>query len=241
MPVSYNILLFIITLAGGSIPLWVKTLDDRQMHYLLAFSGSFLLSITFLHLLPESFAGLGNTTGLLLLTGFFLQLLIQRLTHGAEHGHTHIDTPHHHVQLAPVLTGLAIHAFMEGLPLGVHYLNQSTAPSLYLAVAAHKLPEAMLVASLILHLKNKRQAFLFLVLFSLITPIASVLAGGLSLQHEQASKFVIILLPVVAGAFIHIATTIFFESGTKQHTMSWQKVLAILTGLGLGLITLAFE
>jgi zinc and cadmium transporter len=241
MPVSYNLLLFIITLIGGSIPLWTKPLNDRQMHYLLAFSGSFLLSITFLHLLPEAFAELGNTTGFLLLAGFFLQLLIQRLTHGAEHGHSHIDTHDHRILLAPVLTGLTIHAFMEGLPLGVHYLNQSTAPSLYLAVAAHKLPEAMLTTTLVLHTKDKKQAFFFLLFFSLITPVASILANTLSIRYEQASRFVTIILPVVAGAFIHISTTIFFESGTKQHTLSWQKTLAILAGLGMGLITLIFE
>jgi hypothetical protein len=50
-----------------------------------------------------------------------------------------------------------------------------------------------------------------------------------------------ILIPVVAGSFIHIATTIFFESGTKQHLLTWQKAFAILIGVGIGLLSLFFE
>ena len=93
----YNILLFVITFLGGSVPLWVKGLDDKKMHYLLAFSGSFLLSITLLHLLPETFEELGSAAGFYLLVGFFLQLIIQRITHGIEHGHVHLEHNGHHV------------------------------------------------------------------------------------------------------------------------------------------------
>ena len=52
---------------------------------------------------------------------------------------------------------------------------------------------------------------------------------------------VMVLVVVVAGAFIHIATTIFFESGTRQHLLTRQKITAILLGVGLGLTTLLLE
>ena len=80
MPI-FNLLLFIITLLAGSVPLWFKGLNDRSMNLLLAFSGSFLLSITFLHLLHETFEELHATAGLYLLIGFFLQLIIQKVVH----------------------------------------------------------------------------------------------------------------------------------------------------------------
>ncbi len=50
----YNLILFLITLAGGSIPLWSRSWSEQRMKYLLAFSGAFLLSITMLHLIPET-------------------------------------------------------------------------------------------------------------------------------------------------------------------------------------------
>lgn len=130
---------------------------------------------------------------------------------------------------------------MEGIPLGFNYRLEGTQSSLYLAVGAHKLPEAMLLTSLVLRFKGRRQALIILLLFSLITPIASMLADVLGKQYMLMSKIVMWVIPVVAGAFIHIATTIFFESGTRQHLLSWQKTGAILIGVGLGLATLLFE
>jgi zinc transporter ZupT len=238
----YNALLFIITFAGGSLPLWGKRIGDRQMHLLLAFSGAFLLCITFLHLLPETFEELNHHAGLLILAGFFLQLIIQRFTHGIEHGHVHHhDHNHHHIALMPILAGLGLHAFMEGLPLGFNYRIGATTPSLYMAVAAHKLPEAMVASMLVASAKGKRAAIIALFFFALITPTASILATFAGTKYYAMSKVVAALIPVVAGAFIHIATTIFFESGTKQHLLTWRKIAAIAAGLGLGLATLVLE
>ena len=239
MQLHYNLLLLIITLAGGSIPFWVKKTDEKRMHYLLAFSGSFLLSITFLHLLPETFTDIPGKAGYLLLAGFFVQLIIQKFTHGAEHGHTHLDE--HHIPLTSILLGLSLHAFMEGLPLGFIYHIKATTPSLYFAVAAHKLPEAMLVTSLVLHTRGRRSAIIMLFLFALITPVASAVAGFAGEHYSAIRSGIMLFIPVVAGSFIHIATTIFFESGTKQHAMNSRKTIAILAGVGLGLLTLIIE
>lgn len=243
MQVYYGILLFIITFIGGSIPLWMKGLDDRRMHLLLAFSGSFLLSITFLHLLPETFEELGGKAGFYLLGGFFLQLVLQRFTHGLEHGHVHIHPAghDHHVPLTSILLGLTVHAFMEGLPLGFNYRETATEPSLYLAVAAHKLPEAMLATMLVASTKGKSKALIMLVGFSLITPVAGFLANSLGTSYYAMSQVVMVLIPIVAGAFIHISTTIFFESGTKHHMLTWQKIVAMAIGVSIGIATLLFE
>jgi zinc transporter ZupT len=241
MSLLYNLLLLIITFIGGSAPLWVKSINERNMHYLLTFSGSFLLCVTFLHILPEAFSESGNRAGIYIVVGFFLQMLIQRLTHGLEHGHTHIDNHGHHVPVLPILVGMSIHAFMEGLPLGFHYLKPSTGPSLYYAVAAHKLPEAMIVTSLVYHVGGRSKALLFLLLFSCTTPAASMLASVLSDKTAALSQAANIILPIVAGAFIHIATTIFFESGTSKHVLSYKKVFAMLLGLGIALLTFIAE
>ncbi len=244
MSLTYSLLLFIITFIGGSIPLWTKKLNDDAMQYLLAFSGAFLLSMTFLHLLPETFEEIGSKAGIFLLAGFFVQLFIQRLTHGVEHGHTHIHehNGHKHIPITSIMLGLSIHAFMEGLPLGFNYRMDTTEPALYLAVAAHKLPEAILVATLLLETtKSKVQTAFYLVLFSLITPFSGILANMLGMTYHFISQLIISLIPIVAGAFIHISTTIFFESGTKHHMLTWKKILAIVFGIGIGLVTLAFE
>lgn len=240
MQLTYNIILFLITFVGGSLPLWIKGLHSDRMPYLLAFSGSFLLSITFLHLLPETFEELDHKAGILLLCGFFVQLLIQRLTHGAEHGHAHAHHDHK-VPLNSILIGLAIHAFMEGLPLGFNYRMTATSPSLFMAVAVHKLPEAMLVASIVNEVHGRKAAITILFLFALVTPLSGLLAMKLGMSYLAMTKLVLWLIPIVAGAFIHISTTIFFESGTKQHMLTIKKTGAIILGVCVALATLLLE
>lgn len=250
------LLLFIITIIGGSIPLWLRGLTDKRMQLLLAFSGAFLLGITFLHLLPETFRDFEDLirdhaahqhsvigAGFYILGGFFLQLFIQRFTHGVEHGHVHVhpNTQDHSVPVWSIVAGLSLHAFMEGLPLGFNYRSAATGPSLYFAVAAHKLPEAMLLTMLVSAARGRSAAIKTLLLFSLLTPVAGILATYLGTQYGFISRAVSVLIPVVAGAFIHIATTIFFESGTKQHLLTAHKVLAMAVGVAVAMITLFLE
>lgn len=235
----YNLLLFVVTIAGGSFPLWNRSWNEQKMKYLLAFSGAFLLGITLLHLVPETIEHAGHKAGMFILCGFFLQQMIQRFTHGVEHGHAHLGDHHHHVPVLPVFMGLAVHAFSEGLPLGIRYADGATLPSLYAAIALHKLPEAMLITSLISagHATNKKKAWLLLILFSAITPVAGMLTAALGARYSMVQDFVELCIPVIAGAFIHIATTIFFESGTKTHDMNWKKWSAVLIGVGFALLT----
>jgi len=239
MFILFNAFLLIATIAGGSVPLWNPGWSERSLKYLLAFSGSFLLSITLLHLVPETVEVSGHKAGLLILAGFFLQQVIQRFTHGVEHGHIHVGDGHHHVNITPVFIGLAFHAFSEGLPLGGLYADTAVVPSLYLAIALHKLPEAMLITSLVyLGSNNRRKALSSLLLFSMITPVAALLSYYLGLHYQVIATLIHWCIPVIAGAFIHIATTIFFESGTRSHDMNWKKWLFILTGIALGILTL---
>lgn len=243
MYILYNFILFLITIAGGCIPLLGKKTGNKGIQYLLAFSGAFLLSITFLHLLPETIGALHHHAGLLVLAGFFIQLFIQRFTHGVEHGHVHLPAhgEERHIPMNALFIGMSIHAFMEGLPLGFNYTAAATEPSLYLAIAAHKLPEAMLITGIAASIKGRKKALLLLFIFSLVTPAASMLASALGRSYYAMSQAVTWLIPVVAGAFIHIATTIFYESGTRHHLLTPRKIAAILLGIGIGLITLMFE
>lgn len=234
-----NILLFTITFIAGYTAMRIRLVDDGKMHLLLAFSGSFLLSITLLHLIPETVEEQGHQAGLYVLLGFFLQLLIQRFTHGVEHGHAHFGHNHHHIPIVSILTGLSIHALMEGLPLGFNYSRPRTDTSLYFAVAIHKLPEIVIAATMIANtFGRKAKGIALLFLFAALTPLASVAATYFGIRYFAITNVLSIIIPMVAGAFIHIATTIFYESGTKQHTLTNQKLVAIVLGVLLGAASL---
>ena len=84
--------LLIVSVVGAALTVvWLKPTDRNRLKLLIAFSGSYLLSITALHLLPEVFIGTsrGAYFGAFVLVGFFLQLMLEYLSGGIEHGHTY--------------------------------------------------------------------------------------------------------------------------------------------------------
>jgi|688.fasta_scaffold07252_13 zinc transporter ZupT len=240
---TYLLSLFLLTCLGGSLPLLRSGFKASWIPLLLAFSGAFLLGISTLHLMPESFHELGHKAGLYILLGFFVQLILQKLSHGAEHGHIHThDTDHHHHGIGAILLGLSIHAFMEGIPLGFNYQNQITMPSIFLGVAAHKIPEALTLSILLLSAGfSKQKAWLLLLAFAFISPLSGILASVFGQKFYFISSMLTNIIPFVIGAFLHIATTILYESGTRKHELSRQKVMAVVIGLGFALLTLLFD
>ncbi len=241
----YFLLLFTITIVGGIWPLQFS-ISKNWNENLLAFSGAILLAITFLHLVPECIVDLQSAAGPYILAGFFLQLFLQKFSHGLEHGHVHShshdehDHNHHTpILLTPILVGLSVHAFMEGIPLGHAYTSASTTPSLFLGIAAHKAPEALTLMSVVATMPfSKIKKWRILLQFAIITPIAGILAYYFGREFYFISHILTYVVPIVIGAFIHIATTIFFESGAKMHQLNRQKVIAILIGLLIGLSTM---
>lgn len=239
----YIITLYIISLIGGSTPLWYKRWNGKSSDLLLAFSGTFLLGITIMHLIPENVFHSGKYATILIALGFILQLLIQKLTHGLEHGHVHLD--HQHQGGASLqwglIIGLGIHAFSEGIPLGIDYHDNGVLPALFFAVAIHKIPEAMLLTAVFLNNKYSRTKTITLVaLFSLITPVAIALTKWVDLSVGNIQNIFEWCLPLVSGSFLQISTTILYESGTKHHEIKSSKWLAIIIGFSIAVLSSFF-
>lgn len=233
-----NLFLFAVTIFGGLLPVIYSKWSDSKMNYLLTFSGAYLLSVNMLHLIPESAEVLGFEMGLYLLIGFFLQQVLQRFTHGVEHGHTHIGHGHRSLPVVGLIIGMSVHALGEGIPLGAIYYEESTTPALYLAIALHKLPEAMLIASLLMHNKQRKTtALAVLAGFALLSPASSLLTHCFGLQTELFAHALPYVIATVAGSFLHIGTTIFYESGNTAHAISWRKWLTTIAAIGLALLT----
>jgi zinc transporter ZupT len=244
----YFLFLFLVTLAGGLVPFGLKKIEPSFTKLLLAFSGAFLFGITVVHLLPESFEELGHSAGIFIVLGFFLQLALQKYTHGMEHGHSHVHLPdhtdghHHHVSVAPIMLGLSVHALLEGIPLGFNFYSEATRPALFLGVAAHKFPEALTLTTVLIasHRANRKNMF-SLVQFALISPLAGILGMLYGQKFMFVQQMLSYMVPVVIGSFLHISTTIFYESGTKHHELSWKKILFIALGAGAAMLTLLLD
>jgi zinc and cadmium transporter len=251
MMLAYLLLLFAVSFIGGALPLYIN-IKEQYQRYILAFSGSVLLGISFLHLLPETFEDLGEKAGIYILIGFFLQLFLQKFSHGIEHGHNpnnahhhhhHDKQEHHHHHATPafwsVFIGLAAHAFLEGIPLGYTFHQSSTLPNFVIGIAAHKLPETLsLMAFVAVMPFSKIKKWSILILFASISPIAGLVASFFATHFLFTAQLISQLVPIVIGAFTHIATIIFFESETAAHQLNKYKLASIALGLLVALATI---
>src|SRR5690606_30226485 len=85
------LILFFTAMICGSLVFFAPTFKDRFFKLVLVFAGSYLFSITILHIIPELFnSGYSNSRmGLYILFGFLLQQLLEFWSSGIEHGHIH--------------------------------------------------------------------------------------------------------------------------------------------------------
>ncbi len=222
------ILLFASPLIGGIIAMLFHIKKEEQYKLVLSFSGSFLFAVTILHLLPEVFHE-NIYAGPFLLLGFFIQILLEQTTRGIEHGHYH---PHKESSLFifSLVFGLSVHSFLDGIPVS---LNRS----LLYGVFMHKIPEGFALTSIFLFSKYKKSTVVTaLLLFSVVAPCGALLSEYL--QEINAAIFPT-LLAIVAGSFLHISTTILFESESLGgHSLPYKKIIAITLGAAISLLTL---
>lgn len=236
MIIRVILMLFLAPFTGGLIALKSGYKNEKVLKVLLAFAGGYIFSITILHLLPEVFSEGNSNTSLIVLAGFFFQVLISRFSDGAEHGHLHSHQHNHNMALPlGLFISMCLHAFTEGLPLGIMSnstgsLNQSMA----IGIALHELPAAFALMS-ILQSEHMRTKTVWLLLFI----YACMAPAGLALSYTLSSylpEYIFTrLLAFVAGIFLYVSTTILFEN-SENHQFSGRKLLAILAGVALAVL-----
>lgn len=236
------ILLFVSVLIGGGLGFYFKKNNPSVLQTVLSFSGAYLLGIAVLHLMPEVFSKSDPCLGIWVLVGFFIQLLLEQLSGGVEHGHIH--APHQATSkfAISVMAGLCIHAFLEGVPLShftefgtAHVGHGHTHNHLLYGIILHKAPAAFALTILLIVSKYSNRTIVFcLLIFALMSPLGAGLAALLSLESHIYST----IIAVVLGSFLHISTTILFElDNAKHHNVSFKKMLVIVAGMGLAILT----
>ena len=229
-------LLFFVTLGAGMSVKLLPGMKSSQLKMLLVFSGAYLFSITFVHILPAVFEetqSIGNS-GLFVLAGFFFQMVLEYFTSGIEHGHMH---EHHHTSEHTVtrtftlLIALGIHSFMEGsiLAYPVEGHHHDSLPLLG-GILLHKVPAAVaLMSFLVCQEKPSRYAWVLLVIFALMSPLGLILSEYLHAGSILSKDSFLILMALVAGNFLYISTIILFES-SPGHSQNLRKLSIILLG-----------
>ena len=223
---AFNFLvLFIVAILAGFAAFLIPEIKEKNYKLGLVFAGGYLFAVTLIHILPETFAQSVDPTnvGLFVLVGFFLQQILEYFTAGAEHGHVHRhEISHHHKagSAIMVLAGLSVHAFLEGTllahPGSLHRDHESNA--LLFGILLHKAPAAFALMSILLcQLKRRYWAVIFLLVFSLASPLGLFFADFFAVNNKLSGETFSILFAIVSGNFLHISTTIVFESSANHH------------------------
>jgi zinc transporter ZupT len=208
-------------LIGYGFALVLKPNNKTNLKLLLAFSGSFLLSLTVMHLLPEVYESKNGNIGLFIMLGILFQIVLEFFSKGAEHGHVH---GHPHMNHIPWLLfiSLCIHAFLEGFPVSRHN-------DLALGIAIHHLPIAIILTTFFINANlNSKAIFIFMITFAIMTPLGTFLSGSLPVLNEYYDE----ITAVVIGILFHISSTIIFES-SEGHKFNIAKVSMIVIGIAL--------
>ncbi|WP_017258696.1 ZIP family metal transporter [Pedobacter arcticus] len=224
-------LLSLCALLGGFAIFVVKKNSNNALKLILSFSGAFLFAITVLHLLPDVYeSDHTHLIGLFILGGFVLQILLEQFSQGIEHGHIHV---HSHQKSFPwgIMLSLCLHAFLEGMPLTAKHNEQ-----LVYGIAIHHIPAAFALGSVLLasHIK-KSSVSVLLIVFAAMSPLGYIFSYALSKGDVQSlGSYYPYIMGIVIGIFLHISTTILFESSV-DHKFSVKKTIAVLLGMSIAL------
>lgn len=226
---------FLSVIIGYLVALLLKPSNKKNLKLLLAFSGSFLLSLTVMHLLPEVYeASLhghnghghghehGNSViGIYIMAGIVFQIILEYFSKGAEHGHVHAHANEHEHKMPWLLfISLCIHALLEGMPVSHHH-------DMAWGIAIHHFPIAIILTAFFINSGlNKIAVILFMVAFAAMTPLGTLLSGELHFVNHYYTE----ISAIVVGILFHISSTIIFESG-ENHKFNMAKLLAIILGV----------
>ena len=252
------ILAYALIIVG--IIVWVVLIPRRRhvgpkaMNYITIFGGAFLFASCFINLVPHMFLGdepfrfvtpgIHFKIAAAVMLGFLIQLLLEQLTKGAEHGHNHCPCceeekeaeehhhEHHHhaghchnASIHPVtglLIGLSIHAFLEGMPM--IDLDGDIHQGLLYGIVLHNIPIALVLVGLFMHNGYSFwKSFILLAIFAVMTPLGSLCNLYLVPQNEMLQS---LLMGVVVGILLHVSVSILFDH--DHNNFSWGKFALIL-------------
>jgi zinc transporter ZupT len=223
----FYLVLILSVLFGAGIAFFYSGMSNQKTKLLISFSGSYLFAITVLHLIPDIYINYsGHSIGIFVLIGFFFQILLEHFTKGAEHGHSHFNET---VPLG-VLIGLSIHAILEGMPLGNSH-HGHVHDNLLAGLAIHKIPVSIVLVNMFLASGySKLKSFIIIVLFALMSPLGILISEYVNLTNYYRE-----IMAIVIGIFLHISTTILFES-SEGHDFNKQKVISIILGSSIAIL-----
>lgn len=202
---------------GGILPT-LKDWHRDRLPTILSLGAGIMLGSAFFHLLPEAVEVLGRNVGIYVLTGFLFLYFIEKFI--TVHICEIFDCEVHHLGIAAFI-GIAIHSLTNGIALGSGIMTPGLGFVVFLAISAHKTPEAFSLTSVLLQSGIKKSKIFLVHTFTLLMiPLGAFLAFLLIKPGNTALMAKSIAFS--AGTFIHISLS---DLLPEVHKHSHSKVL----------------
>jgi zinc transporter ZupT len=216
--------------------------DSIWLKFIIAFSGAYLLALCFLDIIPEIYFLKDKNAipiGFFILLGFFIQIVLDVFTHGIEHGHhQHTNKTYNAIPIS-MFVALCLHSFLEGMPLAKNLYNSTFQNKLLTGIIIHNIPITIVLMFFFIQSNIKKViSAILLIIFALSAPLG-VLSSSYIGSHLIANmtSYFTFTMAIVVGIFIHISTTILFET-EENHKFNFYKLGFVMLGILLAIINM---
>jgi zinc and cadmium transporter len=192
----------ILSAIGGFFLFLTKERVENLVEYLISLSAGTIFGGVFIHLVYRLANPIGYTreTGLLVMLGIGLSLILERTVHWHCHNQEIHEEPFSYV----LLVGDGVHNILDGILITTSFLASASAGfASTVAVAAHKVPKEVGDFGVLLEAGfSRKKAVAANILISLFMFVG---AGVVLALSTVTGNIVALLLPLVVGNFIYIA------------------------------------
>lgn len=210
----------------------------RNSIYFASFAAGALLSVSFLHLIPESMEMTENAP-LYLLAGFLALYLLNRVLHlHSGHEHDHSESVAHVAESPGIIAvlGIGFHSFIDGIIYTVTFnVSVLTGALAAIGMVLHEVPEGV-IAYVVLQRAGygRRGAFLGAFLAAAVsTPLGAFLS--FPFVHAISDDSLGLLLALAGGVLLYVGASHLLPEVERESRVS--TVLALAAGVAIALVT----
>jgi zinc and cadmium transporter len=199
-----SLLAGVVTTAGILTIRRFEAWARQNITYFACFAAGVLIAVSFMHIVPKSFA-MNTQAPAYLLGGYLLMHLLNRFL--TAYVCDKSETAEYALGLVPLL-GIGFHSFLDGVVYSISFsVSVFTGALVTLGMVLHEFPEGIVTYTLLLRSGfTKRRSFLLAFLAAAVTtPIGTLVSYPFISQIDQ--PLLGALLALSAGALIYVGAT----------------------------------
>ena len=226
-----SVLACIVTTIGIYVINKFAKWGKRNAVYFMSFAAGVLISVSFMHIIPESFE-MNEYAPIALLAGFLFLYLLNRFLSMFKCGEKNCKNIIHGI--IPAL-GIGIHSFIDGVIYAVAFnVSVFTGTLAAVGMVLHEFPEGIITFLLLIRAKfSKSRASLYAFLAAAITtPLGTLISWPFISKLTQ--PVLGILLAFSAGALVYVGATHLLPEVQKEEKRF--SLLAMAAGIIVAII-----